>query len=369
MTFWPCCCSTCFKPCDCFARNCELHITSEGWTDNPATDCAGIADRVFNKTHVITAINVTSGPEYGFTCDFSISYDDLILTKEVGGNCICKTQPALYVIEGTIACARGEDGTYGLSMVLYFKVPVYDEDEGCSPSPCVLEPKWETWTANYTLISGNLTSSPICDFGANGLGPYTFNTDATAQTTCGYGLDGTDATVTLEWKFCDPSGGCADCCNETPEEMPERMQVTITGVVDDTNCDQCNEAVNGTFVLERLGNSSSGFGCCYVGSFDDPILCEIPGWFGLRWKFLNLTYCARADRDCQKTLRIWFSEPVNDLEATIGFFCDYNTFPGNDKCSEFNDVGMFWCGDESDTPLSDDYCDFSGATVTVSALP
>lgn len=403
MTFWPCCCSSCFKPCDCFARNCELHITSEGWTDNAATDCAGIADRVFNKTHVITGMNVTSGPEYGFTCDFTITYDDLILTKEVGGNCICKSQPALYTIEGTLLCARGEDGTYGLSMVLHFKVPVYDEDAGCSPSPCVLEPEWETWTANYVLIAGNLSSSPICDFGANGLGPYSFNTDATAQTTCGLGLDGTDATVTLEWKFCDPIdpsvGACACCQVDESSPLPDTMQVTLAGYANngfqpDPSADPCEDCQNidGTYVLERPNGSCDWYGCfdvqvCGAGTplpVDQITIVLRPdnptGWWD----------GGTPDSACAMFLYVVGTsdgcfEPPGGLGASsgllLGVFHDNGSHRAADgTCDsidglvldaipdDYNDVDYWWETRPTGT-IPGFWCDFQNVTATITALP
>ena len=365
MIFWPCCCSACFKPCDCFARNCELHITSAGWTDNAATDCAGIADRVFNKTHVITSVNVTSGPEYGVTCDFTISYEDLILTKLPGGGCICKAQPALYTIEGTLFCTRGEDGTYGLSMVLHFKVPVYDEDEGCSPSPCVLEPKWETWTANYVLVSGGLTSSPICNFGTDGLGPFTFNTDATAQTTCGYGLDGTDATVTLEWKFCDPAPsntccGSDPCCDWGPEFWPNTITLTVSGVADgipntgsfadNYNCSLC-ETIDGTYVLERESGTCfylldmTDFDICDTGEAADPI------------GYLTFSPCQNdlCQRQASITLGGSYGAGLSPTQTAL-FWGVLGCIPTPDGEVLSFEYYQNWLAN---------YCDFTGATVTI----
>lgn len=371
MIFWPCCCpgTACFKPCECFQRGCELHITSSGWTDNAATDCGGIADRVFNKTHVFTINNIV-GTAYGYDCEFTVSYDDLILTKLPGGGCICKTQPALYNIEGTLGCTRNEEGGYNLTIVLHFNVPVYDEDEGCSPSPCTLEPKWETWTANYELVSGGSSSAPPCDLGPDPLGPYTFNTTPSAQTTCGFGLDGTNAEFTLEWKFCDPSGGCYDCCNQSSlEDLPDSMQLVISGVVDD-ECDQCNELLNGTFVLERVSGT-----CIYALSLpesDFADFCDINPLFpGVQWDFLNFRYSVGFTGDglaeCTKALTIDFSAVTPFQQSYIASFCDQDSYGDGIKCNELDEQPMTAC--DLGIPIVSDVCDFSGATVTITALP
>ena len=269
MVLFPCCCSPCFKPCDCFARNCELHITSEGWTDNAATDCSGIANRVFNKTYAITSMNVTSGPDYGFTCEFIAGEDDLVLTKLSGGGCICKDQPAIYTIEGILGCEREEDGTYSLRLVLYYKVPVYDETLTCPSPPCPEEPLWETWIWDYTLASGVSSSSAICDLGSSPIGPLQFNSEPSAQTSCGLGLDGTDATVTVEWKFCDPlpSSCCAQCCSQDTTAYPDQISVTISGQADNA-CSDCT-LLDGTYVLERFNST-----CSYLGTFDIGTICS-----------------------------------------------------------------------------------------------
>ena len=375
MIFWPCCCpgAACFKPCECFQRGCELHITSSGWTDNAATDCGGIADRVFNKTHVFTINNIV-GTAYGYDCEFTISYDDLILTKLPGGGCICKTQPALYNIEGTLGCTRNEEGGYNLTLVLHFNVPVYDENEGCSPSPCVLEPKWETWTANYELVSGGSSSSPPCDLGPDPLGPYTFNTTPSAQTTCGFGLDGTDAEFTLEWKFCDPLEGsqCALCCSEElgGGVLNHTVQVVIDGIGGShsvpglSDCDDC-PSFDGTYVLERDNG-----GCGYNGYFE-PNPCDdewsIDGVIWIRLSTFRLDDVCYWILSMSVTADSPFPGPL-----TIGIWIGRDGIDESDlKCVDFEDV-VLDAIDPSFFPFGpgDLYaCDYTTSTATITALP
>lgn len=326
---FPCCCSTCFKPCDCFARNCELHITSEGWTDNAATDCSGIANRVFNKTYAITSMNVTSGPAYGFTCEFLAGEDDLVLTKLSGGGCICQDQPAIYTIEGTLYCERGEDGTYSLRLVLYYKVPVYDETLTCPTPPCPEEPLWETWIWDYTLASGLSSSSAICDLGSSPIGPLGFNTDASAQTSCGLGLDGTDATVTVEWKFCDPlqSSCCSVCCNEDTTVYSDQISVTISGVTDNV-CTDC-ELVDGTYVLDRYNSD-----CTWSGVFDSDV-CTSGPLFITFWVCSGITTTTAGnpispDNQCVKVLSVDHTSGTNPF--TLFFTDNGQSYANGDPC-------------------------------------
>ena len=371
--FFPCCCTTCFKPCDCFARNCELHITSEGWVDNGSTDCAGIADRVFNKTYAITSMNVTSGPSYGFTCDFIAGEDDLVLTKLVGGDCICKEQTAFYTIEGTLLCERGEDGTYSLRLVLYYKVPVYDDNITCPTPPCPYEALWETWIWDYTLATGATSSSAICDLGTSPIGPLPFSTDASAQTTCGLGLDGTDATVMVEWKFCDPitgSTGECGCCNEIDESsFPDKIQADISGIASFvvSQCDTCAD-LNGTFVLERVNGE-----CSWVYDFETNPCTGNPtsiDRFSLILFFAQVGHTPPFfDNTIQCNMILYFDSSTSGIVFGNAFhpaaFEDLgNWSSGGNKCSDLNGYAGL-------QPVNGLYvdCDISSATATITALP
>lgn len=305
-------------------------------------------------------MNVTSGPSYGFTCDFIAGEDDLVLTKLVGGDCICKEQTAFYTIEGTLLCERGEDGTYSLRLVLYYKVPVYDDNITCPTPPCPYEALWETWIWDYTLATGATSSSAICDLGTSPVGPLPFNTDASAQTTCGLGLDGTDATVTVEWKFCDPAPshsccGTDACCGWGPDFWPDTITLEISGTADGVpngpggayNCSLC-ENIDGTYVLERYNND-----CTYYLDYGSINACDAgeaadPG--------LYLLFSPCYDDLCKRYARINLWAGPGNPDQTADFV-------GSDECpaSPSGEVLDF----HAYSSWSANYCDFTNATVTI----
>lgn len=352
-------------------------------------------------------MNVTSGPAYGFTCEFLAGEDDLVLTKLSGGGCICQDQPAIYTIEGTLYCERGEDGTYSLRLVLYYKVPVYDETLTCPTPPCPEEPLWETWIWDYTLASGLSSSSAICDLGSSPIGPLGFNTDASAQTSCGLGLDGTDATVTVEWKFCDPLDGIADggvdsgtgsancyCCNEDDiSNLPDQMQVILSGYEDNgfsaTPCEDC-ALIDGTYVLERANGSCWWFGCFDVS----PCTAAVPinkigiavyshnatGWWPGQVKSpmcaMTLVVFGNTTGDC----------PPEDIDGwqvenqyLLGVFHDNSShYESGGKCSNVDTLSLDsippdyqnvdnWWNVNGNVPGF--WCGFQNATATITAIP
>jgi hypothetical protein len=367
MGWWPCGgCGRCFFPCDCFAKNCELELTITGWQDNASTDCGGIANRTFNQVHTITGLNLTSSSPYGFSCDFSLSFDDLVLTKEVGGNCICKAQTALYTIEGTLQCGGTGPDDFVYTLLLEFNVPVYDEDEGCSPSPCTVQPKFETWVADgIELYQGPMSGNPICNTDLDAT-PVTWTVTPSAQTTCGLGLDGTNITVAVRFKLCDPIPPCADCCNEDVEDIPDQVQVTISGMaagaVDPpTGFDECDDcsAFDGTYVLDRVSGQ-----CIWAYQFDTHPCSGLPVPVDRL-----LTISVHANYTLQGC--IW-AVAITEIDVTdptrpsypYAVFCDDGSGAGNGgKCSEWNGTALEECDDQINY-----WCDDTGATATITAL-
>lgn len=362
-----CCCGgSCFAPCDCFAKKCELELTIGGWEDNPSTDCGGIANRTFNGTHNVTGLNVTSSSPYGFSCDFTLTWDDLVLTKLVGGSCICKAQPALYTLNGTLQCG-GSPGDFIYSLLLEFRVPVYDEDQGCSPSPCTVEAEWETWTTQIELYRGPMSGNPICNTDID-LQAINWTTTGSAQTTCGLGLDGTDATIAIRFVLCDPEGdtltGCETCCSEDVDAIPDRVQVVLDGLTGSLFpffCD-CPD-YNGTFVLERISGQ-----CAWQYQWETAPCDDEPLPFGDRPHAIVLSVNPASDPNLADPETCMVFLNVVGFYEHLAFLCDSGQlFLNGVKCSEWDgevltECSAYWQGDVA-------RCDYSSATATITALP
>ena len=374
-SWWPCCCDppTCFKPCECFLNDCELHITSEGWTDNGSTDCSGIADAVFNRTHILKLANLTTGTD-GFTCEFAVGYNDLVLTKNVGGSCICESQPVdpAYTVVGLLGCQSRSPTSFELSLTLYFTVHVYDYDAGCSPEPCTVEAIQEQWIAPVVLGGQSPGGdNPICDIGVSG--PHSFTIEPTAGTSCGLGLDGSDATFTVEWKFCKPTNAdCATCCNEVAGDIPNEVQAVISGIADGTvgspeyECEDCS-GFNGTYLLERLSGQ-----CVWVYQFDEHPCTGAPLVDTILLMKLSINgggNCGSSGSpgDCNWFLEIVEIDPFDPTREinTYGYFCDDGVGYGlGNKCSGWSSTVLSDCGDGSCSAS----CDYSSATATITAI-
>ena len=368
MAWWICggCNAECFEPCDCFGKNCVLELTVSGWEDNASTDCAGIADLTFNGTHDIGGESLMSTLPYGFECELAYSFDEPVLTKEVGGNCICKDQPALYTIYASLQCGGEGPDEFLYTLHLDFHVPVYDEDEGCSPAPCAVEPKWEVWTAEpIVLYEGPLSGNPVCAFD---VGPIeiAWAASPSAQTTCGLGLDGTNITVSARMKLCDPvPTDCAVCCNEDADLIPDSVQVVIAGMDNGTigtpntgePCDDC-PSFDGTYVLERVSGS-----CVWHFWFEgSPCSTGIPP--GMELVMTLSVY--ELNGSCNWAVRIFMFSPVlpERYENSYAAFCDSGDgYAANDTCSGWDATVLTACDGE------DAWCDYTGATATITALP
>jgi hypothetical protein len=292
-----CCCGACFEPCACFAEGCQLELLISGWKDNASTDCAGIADLTFNGRHVVTLTNITTTEPYGFFCDFELEFDAPVLTKEVGGNCVCKTQPALYRIEGRIQCG-GESPDFQINLLLDFYVPVYDENAGCSPSPCTVEPEWEHWgSSTLNLYTGPLNGTPVCDKNYNG--PILWTTTPSAATTCGLGLDGSDTAVRTQWLGCavpdcpdeDKYGGVCPPCYWNHDPYPTTYRDSVFVEFDQTDaqwsdgdaCEACTDGtLGGEFELE-IGATNVG-GSPFVGGVGNGVWCN----YGTEFQFCEI---------------------------------------------------------------------------------
>lgn len=387
--WWQCgaCNSECYAPCDCFARGCELELTIAGWEPNEAEDCGDIADLSFNGVHRITGLDVTSTQPYGYTCDFVYYFDTLVLTKEVGGGCICKEQPALYRIEGRLQCGGEGPDDFLVTLELDFYVPVYDEDEGCSPAPCAVEPKWEIWQSEtIELYNGPLSGAPNC----SSINPATIQIPwisvPGAETTCGLALDGNDATVSVRYVLCDPPPDGTDakpciCCNETDiADLPDQMQVDIAGYENNgysaTPCVNC-DAMDGTYVLDRISSACVWYGCFAV----EPCTVEIPidriemilgssnstGWWpagptNADGCAMTLWVFGNTIADCNDGQAAWPPSAGTINRYLLGVFHDNGDYyDTSGKCSAASGVPL--------DSIPDDYSDVSGAWQTGGNLP
>ena len=398
--WWPCggCGGSCFAPCDCFTKNCELELTIAGWEDNASTDCAGIANNTFNGTHTITGLNVTSSSPYGFSCDFTLTFDDLVLTKLVGGSCQCKVQSALYTIDGTLQCGGSGPDDFSYTLLLTFRVPVYDEDAGCSPSPCTVQAQWEDWVADgIELYNGPLSGNPICTTDLDPV-PVTWTVTPSAETTCGLGLDGTTITVGVRFKLCDPDEGAQGgqpclCCDEAAiGDLPDQMQVVLSGYENNgfsaTPCENC-AAIDGTYVLER----ESG-GCFWRGCFEvEPCVTEIPiDRVIIELWPSNITAWwpgSAKEPACAMTLIVYGNyEASCALQGTLfmdhyllGVFHDNAAhYEASGKCSTvdglvldsipptYDDVDDWWRPGGTGPNVPGFYCGFQNVTATISAI-
>lgn len=344
-----CCCGSCFEWCACFLEGCQLELTISGWRDNASTDCGGIADSTFNGRHVITLANVTSSEPYGFVCDFELEFDAPVLTKEVGGACVCKAQPALYRMEGRLQCG-GEAPNFLLTLLLDFYVPVYDENAGCSPAPCTIEPKWEHWqSASLGLETTPLNGTPICN--KDYAGSIIWLSEPAAETTCGLGLDGSDTAFQMQWLGClipdcpeeDKYDDVCPACYWNHDPYPTTYRDFVYVEFDQTNaqwsngddCEACTDGtIGGEFALEIggpgvsmgwAGQTGNGIWCNYATEFQ---FCDIPPddwhtlaivaelWVG-RWRlapWLDLCHFIPTCDDCDIAARArpsWWGPDVS----------------------------------------------------------
>ena len=354
MAWWICggCNAECFEPCDCFGTHCVLELTVSGWGDNASTDCDGIANLTFNGTHDIGGESLMSTLPYGFECELAYSFDEPVLTKEVGGNCICKDQPALYTIYASLQCGGEGPDEFLYTLHLDFHVPVYDEDEGCSPAPCAVEPKWEIWTAEpIVLYEGPLSGNPVCAFD---VGPIeiAWAASPSAQTTCGLGLDGTNITVSARMKLCDPpTGNCTNCCNEIASDIPDSFQVVLSGLIDSGVCSECSE-FEGTYVLNRVNGS-----CTW--SITGQTLCG---------ESVTITLFQDINEDGDCYFRLQFSPPLAVGYEIMPDFCETGSVSSlGTKCSEVSGLVLAPCSDAVVPPFGY-FCDATSGTATITAL-
>lgn len=60
-----------------------------------------------------------------------------------------------------------------------------------------------------------------------------------------------------------PTCGCACECFGCSGDVPAQLQVVIAGFTDGGSCSNCDEAYNGTFILDRHCGDCSGGGPCF----------------------------------------------------------------------------------------------------------